>query len=106
MAKTPKKPKRPPERAAPPKQPAPPARKPKVREDLNQLAARIVAESVGEAERTPDPDEGKSAAAIARGRKGGAKGGAARAAKLTAEERAAIAKKAAEARWRTEDQVS
>lgn len=48
-------------------------------------------------ESTPD---GKNPAAVALGKLGGAKGGLARAAKLTKEERSAIAKKAAQARWR------
>ena len=43
-------------------------------------------------------DDGKDPAAVALGRKGGLKGGKARAKKLTAEERSAIAKKAAKAR--------
>ena len=43
--------------------------------------------------------EEKNKAAQELGRLGGLKGGKARAAKLTKEERSAIAKKAAEARW-------
>jgi len=71
--------------------------------DLNRLAASIVDEATGNA---PDPDAGKNPAAVALGRLGGAKGGAARAAKLTATRRSEIAKKAAEARWgRTTDQT-
>jgi hypothetical protein len=42
---------------------------------------------------------GKDPAAVALGRKGGLKGGKARAAKLTPEQRSAAAKKAAAARW-------
>ena len=42
---------------------------------------------------------GKNQAAVALGRKGGLKGGKARAAKMTAERRAEIARKAAKARW-------
>jgi len=45
-------------------------------------------------------DDGKDPAAVALGRKGGLKGGKARAKKLTAKERSAIAKKAANARWK------
>jgi hypothetical protein len=41
----------------------------------------------------------KNAAAVTLGRKGGKKGGLARAAKLTAEERSEIARKAVRARW-------
>ena len=66
--------------------------------DLNQLAKRIVDEATGEAEKTPSPPV-KNAAAVALGKLGGQKGGAARAAKLTPEQRSEIAKKAAAARW-------
>ena len=65
--------------------------------DLNRLATSIVDEATGTA---PDPDEGKNPAAVALGRLGGKKGCKARAAKLSAEERREIAKKAAAARWR------
>lgn len=41
----------------------------------------------------------KNPAAVALGRKGGKKGGLARAAKLTAQERSEIARKAVQARW-------
>jgi len=76
------------------------AKSPKKREDLNQLAARIVAEATGQATKTPDPDAGKNPAAVKRGKAGGVKGGPIRAATLTPVERAAIAKKAAAARWK------
>jgi hypothetical protein len=66
--------------------------------DPNALAKRIVDEATGEAE-PYDPDAGKDPAAVALGRKGGLKGGKARAAKLTPDERRAAAKKAAAARW-------
>lgn len=66
--------------------------------DLNSLAASIVADSTDEDK--PEPvDDGKDPAAVALGRKGGLKGGKARAAKMTAEQRSAIARKAATARW-------
>lgn len=64
--------------------------------DLNQLATSVVEETIGEA---PDPDEGKNPAAVALGRLGGAKGGKARAARLTPEQRREMARKAAAARW-------
>lgn len=54
--------------------------------------------AVGEAVE-PDPDAGKDPAAVHLGRKGGLKGGKARAAKLSKAERSASAKKAATARW-------
>jgi hypothetical protein len=64
--------------------------------DLNRLAASIVEEATNP---DHDPYAGKNPAAVELGRLGGAKGGKARAAKLTAEERSEIAKKAAAARW-------
>ena len=70
--------------------------------DLNALAASIVSDATHE---TPDPEpdgDGKDPAAVALGRKGGLKGGKARAQKLTTEQRSAAAKKATAARWNTE----
>lgn len=81
------------------KSPKKPAKPPKVREDVNALAARIVAEATGQRPKTPDPDAGKDPAAVALGRKGGLKGGKARARAMAKKERAASAKKAAAARW-------
>jgi hypothetical protein len=66
--------------------------------DANELARQIVDEAVGDAPPF-DPDAGKDPAAVALGRKGGLKGGKARAAKMTPEERSEAAKKAAAARW-------
>lgn len=66
--------------------------------DVNELAFQIVGEATGEIEPV-DPDAGKDPAAVALGRKGGLKGGKARAARMTPEERSAAAKKAADARW-------
>jgi hypothetical protein len=66
--------------------------------DSNALGKRIVDEATGEVEPF-DPDAGKDPAAVALGRRGGLKGGKARAAKMTPEERTAAAKKAAAARW-------
>jgi hypothetical protein len=71
--------------------------------DLNQLAARLVDEATGNAPATPDPDEGKDPAAVALGRKGGLKGGRARAERLTPEQRSESARKAAQARWASDD---
>jgi hypothetical protein len=67
--------------------------------DPNQLAKLIVDIATGEVEE-PDPDAGKDPAAVALGRKGGLKGGKARAEKMTAEERSEAAKRAAEKRWK------
>ena len=66
--------------------------------DPNQLAKLIVDIATGEVEDTPE-DSGKDPAAVALGRKGGLKGGRARAAKMTAEQRSEAAKRAARARW-------
>ncbi len=66
--------------------------------DANELAAQIVAEAVGD-EPPFDPYEGKNPAAVELGRKGGQKGGKARAAKMSPEERSEAARKAAAARW-------
>jgi hypothetical protein len=71
--------------------------------DPNALARQIVDEATGEAE-PYDPDAGKDPAAVALGRKGGLKGGKARAAKLTAEERQESARRAAAARWSKRDE--
>lgn len=67
--------------------------------DPNARAFQIVQEAIGEAPPEPDPDEGKNPAAVALGRLGGRKGGKARAAKMTAQERSEAARKAALARW-------
>lgn len=66
--------------------------------DLNLLAAAIVNEVTDEDPPTLE-DDGKDPNAVALGRKGGAKGGPARAKKLTPERRREIAQKAAAARW-------
>jgi hypothetical protein len=83
-----------PDRSSTPDQP----RRKKRPADLNRLAFSIVADATSE-EPEPDPYEGKDAAAVELGRKGGLKGGRARAEKLTPEQRSEIAKKAAAARW-------
>ncbi len=85
-------------------------KKPKRPRDTNQLAKSIVDLSIGEAEES-NPDEGKDPAAVALGRKGGLKGGKARAANMTKKERSEAASKAAKARWenskkQSEDQAS
>jgi hypothetical protein len=68
--------------------------------DPNQRAKAVVDLATGQ--RSPEPVREKDPAAIARGHLGGIKGGAARAAKLTAAERSASASKAAKARWERE----
>ena len=69
--------------------------------DLNQLAQRLVQEATGEAPPEPSepPEPEKDAAAVALGRRGGLKGGKARAEGMTAEQRSEAARKAAQARW-------
>lgn len=67
--------------------------------DVNENAFRLMLEATGQAPKTAPPE--KNPAAVALGKLGGAKGGAARAAALTPKKRAAIAKKAAKARWGT-----
>jgi hypothetical protein len=74
---------------------------PKRPRDLNQWAKRMVDIATGaisDLEPTPE-EQGKDPAAVARGRLGGAKGGIARAKKLSPEERRASAQKAIKARW-------
>ena len=75
------------------------AKRTKMPTDLNQRAKAIV-DIATSTDPLPDPDEGKDPAAVALGRKGGQKGGKARAEKLSAEQRAESARHAARARWR------
>jgi hypothetical protein len=63
--------------------------------DLNRLAAAVVGEATDEM-----PPESESQQAKA-GRMGGAKGGKARAKKLSASRRSEIARNAARARWKS-----
>lgn len=68
--------------------------------DPNQLAYQIMLESTGQAPKTEPPEvKKKNPAAVALGRLGGLKGGAARAAALGPKKRSQIAAKAAKARW-------
>jgi hypothetical protein len=80
------------------------AKKTRNKLDFNQIARRIVDQATAD---TPaeevKPVKAKDPKAVERGRKGGLKGGTARAAKLTAEERKASAKKAIQARWSKKD---
>ncbi len=71
----------------------------KKHKDINQLAKSIVAIATGENEDAKEQIDPIKAAASALGRKGGLKGGNARAKALTAKKRSEIAKKAAAARW-------
>lgn len=77
-----------------------PKRSSKRPKDLNQLAKAIVQEATGEGTEVATPEApSKNPHAQALGRLGGKKGGPARAAKLTPEQRSEIAKKAAAKRW-------
>lgn len=70
--------------------------------DVNQLAKWLVDHATAERdpdERLPEAKPEKNPAAVALGKLGGAKGGKARAAKLSPEKRSEIAKKAAQKRW-------
>lgn len=84
----------------PPKRPA----------DFNQRAYQVFQEAVGEANPDPVPDglgqsetppeREKDPAAVELGRKGGLKGGKARASKMTEQQRSESARNAANARWK------
>jgi len=69
--------------------------------DVNSLAAAIVGEATEEPipENAAEPVPEKDSLAVALGRRGGLKGGNARAAKLPPEQRKESAQKAAAARW-------
>ncbi len=75
------------------------AKKPKRPRDANQLAKFIIDVATGEAELPEKKDDGKNPAAVELGRRGGLKGGNARAATLSPQKRKEIASKAASARW-------
>jgi hypothetical protein len=71
--------------------------------DFFANARRVVEQAIGEQmDGSPlvDPDAGKNPAALALSKLGASKGGMARAKKLSAAKRKAIARKAAKARWR------
>lgn len=72
--------------------------KPKRPRDTNQLAKRVTDVATGEVDDTPA--DGKDPAAVSLGRRGGLKGGKARAKKLSPERLSEIARLAAQARWR------
>jgi hypothetical protein len=67
--------------------------------DLNVRAYETMLIATGQMEKPAAPPE-KDPAAVTLGRLGGLKGGKARAAALSPGDRKAIAKKAAEARWK------
>jgi hypothetical protein len=65
--------------------------------DFNQIAFSVVQQATGQVEKIKPPE--KNVHAVTLGRAGGLKGGKARAAKLTPEQREEIARKAAQKRW-------
>jgi hypothetical protein len=69
--------------------------------DFAVNAFRVVQEATDPKTLDPEPElvDGKNPYAVILGRRGGLKGGKARAEKLTPEQRTEIAKKAAMARW-------
>ena len=69
------------------------------RKDFSQIAFDVVQQAIGEV--VPEPIDDKKKAAQESGRRGGLKGGAARARALDSRERSEIAKKAALKRWAT-----
>jgi hypothetical protein len=66
---------------------------------LGKLIGDILTGQVEDAAPPPKEDPSKDQAAVSLGRKGGLKGGKARAAKMAPEQRAEIARIAAKARW-------
>src|SRR2546427_761870 len=80
---------------------------PKLRPDVNEIAFRTVQAATGQGEKPQAPGAGEpNPLAAQRGRQGGKRGGRARARKLSKGKRRAIAKRAAAARWKTEDKGS
>lgn len=80
---------------------------PKRPRDANQLAKRIVDLATGGHDMSPPSppeDQGKDPAAVSLGRRGGLKGGKARAKALSPELRSEIAKHAAASRWKKRDE--
>ena len=72
--------------------------------DFTVIARRVVEQAIGEKlDGSPldDPNAGKNPAAVALGKLGGAKGGAARAKALSKARRVEIAEKASAARWKS-----
>jgi hypothetical protein len=76
------------------------AKRKKKEHDFAITAFRVVQEVTGQTEELESEKQEVDYKAL--GHKGGLKGGKARAEKLTPEQRSAIAKKAAQARWQTE----
>lgn len=76
-------------------------REEKLRRDLNETAFDVARAATGQGPKPKPAGQGEpNATAAARGRKGGKRGGPARRAKLSRARRRAIARKAAEVRWK------
>lgn len=74
------------------------SKKPAKSRDVNEMAKNIIDQMTGDAPREFPPV--KNPAAVELGRRGGLKGGKARAASLSAKKRKEIAKLAAATRWK------
>ena len=79
----------------------------KTRRDTAEIARSVVEQAIGEPltprkdeEEEPQEPDTRNPAAVALSKLGASKGGKARAAKLSARKRVAIARKAAAARWK------
>lgn len=68
--------------------------------DPNEFAKSVLDQIIARHDPAALVEQGKNPAAVARGMRGGAKGGPARARKLTASKRKSIAQKAAQSRWK------
>ena len=95
-----------PRRSSKPKAPAQPKRPGTAKDhDFATIARNVVEQAIGEKlDGSPldEPNKQKHPGAVALGKLGGAKGGKARAATLSAKRRSQIAKAAARARWTKE----
>lgn len=77
-----------------------PSDKDKLRPDAAEIAYRTMLEATGQTPKTRPGEGEKNPDAVKRGRKGGKKGGKARAERLTPEERSTAGKVAADSRWK------
>lgn len=68
--------------------------------DPNQLAKLMIDIAAGEHDNKPLTEDGRDLAAVLLGRRGGLKGGPARAASMSSERRSEIARMAAASRWK------
>jgi len=73
--------------------------------EINDAIAAAIVDEATDEDASATEDDGKDPNAVALGRKGGAKGGPARAKKLSPERRREIARQAAAARWAKRDEL-